>query len=124
MVVMICTSGGWVRMGGKDVKVNAIRRYLTSRSGIPALYSESGSNLISGPPPYGFMTTTDAVSWRFFQFVKDLPEDSLHAVIRYDSYIDGVDNAIVGMRLSAYAKLLDVHYKSISDRVTTYMEGD
>lgn len=105
-------------------KTRAVVRYLISRTGIPLITWDGHSNRIDGPPPYGFTMSTDAAGWRFFQYIRELPPDGLHAVIRYDKHIDGVDNAVVGMPLSTFVTLLASHYNTVQDRVTTYIKGD
>lgn len=105
-------------------KTRAVVRYLISRTGIPLISWDGTSNRIDAPPPFGFVMSTDAAGWRFFQYVKELPKDGIHAVIRYDAHIDGVDRAVVGMPLETFAILLESHYNKVQDRVNTFIEGD
>lgn len=81
-------------------------------------------NKIDAPPPFGFVVSTDAAGWRFFQHVRELPRGGIHAVVRYDAHIDGVNNAVVGMTLETFVTLLESHYNKVQDRVTTFIEGD
>lgn len=105
-------------------KTRAIVRYLISRTGIPLISWDGTSSKITAPPPYGFDVVTDAAGWRFFQYVKELPEDRIAAVIRYDKYIGHIGDAVVGMRLSSFVALLEAHHKTIEDRVHNYVEGE
>lgn len=68
--------------------------------------------------------STDGAGWRFFQYIRELPRDGINAVIRYDAHIDGVNDAVVGMRLETFAMLLESHYNKVQDRVDTYVKGD
>lgn len=98
-------------------KGRAVVRYLTGSSGIPLISWDTVSNDVSAPTPYFFTVTTDAVNWRFWQRVKELPDKQIAAVIRYDKYIDNTADAIAGIRLSTLGQLLSVHYKTIEDRI-------
>lgn len=71
------------------------------------------SNAITAPSPYKFNLITDRV-WHRFEDA--LPEDDtrLTAAIRYSHTTNGVDNAIVGMRMSAFVQLLRAHADAIS----------
>lgn len=97
-------------------KIRAIKRYLTAYSGIPLISWDGSSSQLDAPSPYFFVATTNANGWKFFEEIRELPEDKIGMVIRYDKYIDGTDNAVVGMRLSTLTSLLSVHYDSISSR--------
>lgn len=111
-------------MKRKD-KGKAVTRYLGAVSGIPTLYFNAENNHIDAPPPYRLAVTTDAAWWRLSSYLRDMPEDGIAAVIRYDGFIEGgVDQAIACMRLSTFATLLGSHYDSIQDRVQTYIQGD
>ncbi len=105
-------------------KTRAIVRYLISRTGIPLISWDGTSSRITAPPPYGFDVVTDAAGWRFFQYIRELPEGQINAVIRYDKYIDHIGDAVVGMRLSSFVTLLEAHHKNIEDRVQNYVEGE
>lgn len=105
-------------------KTRAVVRFLISRTGIPLISWDGIGNKIDAPPPFGFVMSTDAAGWRFFQYVKELPRDGIHAVVRYDAHIDGVNNAVVGMSLETFAILLESHYNRVQDRVNTFIEGD
>lgn len=106
-------------------KGKAVTRYLGAVSGIPSLYFDPSDNHIDAPPPYNLMVSTDAAWWRLAGYLKSLPEDRISAVVRYDGFIEGgVDNAIVATRLSTFATLLECHYNTIQDRVTTFIQGD
>lgn len=95
-------------------------RYITAATGIPLLSYDLTTSHIVGPPPYDFVLTTDAAGWRFFQAIRT----SGSAVIRYDKFVESVEDAYVGMKLSTFAPLLAMQYASLQDRVTTYIEGD
>lgn len=105
-------------------KTRAVVRFLISRTGIPLISWDGIGNKIDAPPPFGFVMSTDAAGWRFFQYVRELPRDGIHAVVRYDAHIDGVNNAVVGMSLETFATLLESHYNRVQDRVNTFIEGD
>jgi hypothetical protein len=106
-------------MTSKSEKGKRVTKYLTGRSAIPNLRYEAKSQEIEAPYPYSLTVTTDAAAWRFFHYVKELPHDKIAAVIRYDRYIDSVDEAVVAMKLEAFSTLLAAHYESISDRINT-----
>lgn len=111
-------------MKRKD-KGKAVTRYIGAVSGIPTLHFDATSNEIEAPPPYRLAVSTDGAWWRLAAYLKALPEDSISAAIRYDKFLEGgVDNAIVATRLSTFATLLESHYNTIQDRVTTYIQGD
>lgn len=98
-------------------KGRAVTRYLIGSSGIPFISWDTSIKDISAPNPYFFTVTTDAVNWRYWQKIKELPDKQISAVIRYDKYIDNTADAIAGIRLSTLGKLLAVHYQTIADRV-------
>ena len=105
-------------------KAAAVARYLGSRSGIPLVSVDKGTNTINAPAPYGFIVTTDASSSRYWAHIKDLPEIGIHAVIRYDKHIRELEDAVVGIRLSTFTTLLETHYNTISDRINNKIKGD
>lgn len=105
-------------------KTRAIVRYIVSRTGIPLISWDGMSSRISAPAPYGFDVVTDAATWRFFQYIRELPDNQLNAVVRYDKFIEHIDDAVVGMRLSTYVQLLEAHYKTIEDRIRNEIEGE
>jgi hypothetical protein len=106
----------------KTSKGASVSRFLTGTTGIPLLTWDYGQSEISAPPPYHIKVTTDAASWRFWKIVADLPQ-GISFVVRYDKYIHGVEDAVVGIRLSALAPLLEAHYNTISDRIDTFVDG-
>lgn len=110
-------------MGVRRDKARAVTRYLSGHSAIPTLYLDGATNIISGPPPYGFRIVTDRSSPRFFGYIKSAPRGGINPVIRYDGEIDNLEDAIVGIRLSEFVQLIAEHYKSIEDRVQTHIEG-
>ena len=110
-------------------KNKAVARYLSAYSGIPLIswdgaVTNLGASLLESPAPYTLNVSTDAVHWRFFANVKALPDRGIPAVIRYDKYIDHLEDAVVGMRLSTFTSLLSAHYGTISDRITNTIKGD
>lgn len=106
-------------------KGKAVTRYIGAVTGIPTLFFNPSSNHIDAPPPYYLAVSTDAAWWRVPKYLNELPEDQISAVVRYDGFIKGgVEEAIVATRLSTFAKLLECHYVTVKDRVTTYIEGD
>lgn len=105
-------------------KTRAVVRFLISRTGIPLISWDGIGKKIDAPPPFGFVMSTDAAGWRFFQNIRELPRDGIHAVVRYDAHIDGVNNAVVGMTLETFVLLLESHYNKVQDRVQTFIEGD
>jgi hypothetical protein len=72
---------------------------------------------ISAPSPYHFTISTDAHTWRFMEKIKELPDDKIAAVIRYDKYLEGVSDAVVGMSIATFAKLLSYHYEAMKHRI-------
>ena len=107
----------------RSYKGRVIAKFLTGVSGVPLLRWNPETSTVDAPPPYYIKVTTDAASWRFWQAVRELPVGPA-VVIRYDNFIDGVEDAVVGMRLSTFASLLETHYNTISDRITTFTEGE
>lgn len=104
----------------KSTKGKAVARYLSANSGIPTLFYDISSDTIDGPPPFRFKVITDRNTTRFFRAIReeDIP------IIRYDRYIESIDEAYVGIKLSAFATILGAYYDSLRDRVQTYIEGD
>lgn len=92
-------------------KGKSIARYLSAHSGIIRLDWDGTASQIVGPYPYHLDVVTDARSDRFFQAVRGLPDNNqIAAVIRYDKFVDGVDNAVVGCTLRTFAVLLAQHH--------------
>ena len=83
-------------------KTRAVTRFLTAYSGIPLISWDNTSLHLDSPQPYRFVVSTDATAWRFFAHVKDLPESGIPAVVRYDKYIDNINDAVVGMKLPTF----------------------
>ena len=104
-------------------KCRAVNRFLTSRSGIPALMWD-GDSTIRGVPPYQFKIMTDAANWRFWEAMKALPDDGITGVIRYDKFVGSLNDAVVGVKLPTFAVLLAKHSESIQDRINTHLKGD
>lgn len=97
-------------MGRRRDKALVVTRYLTSHTGIPLLRWNGYS--IDAPAPYTIGVTTNALWERFGSQVKetnDIP--GIPFVIRYDGYVDGVENALVGTSLKAFTELLTAHYE-------------
>lgn len=101
-------------------KGRAVARYLTAVSGIPNLSYDLEAFSVVGPPPFTYPLVTDASNSRFMGILKR----NSGPVIRYDKFIESVDDSIVGMKLDTFASLLALQYNSLQDRVTTYIEGD
>ncbi len=97
-------------MGKRRDRGISSARYLTRATDIPMI--EWSGNVIKAPAPYRFNLIADTV-WHRFE--KALPEgDDLTAVIRYNHTTNGVNNAIVGMRMSGFVQLLRAHADQIS----------
>lgn len=99
-------------MGRRSDKGRRVTRYLTGHTGIPLLRYDGLTNTIEAPAPYSISLITDAKWWRFGERVaatNDQP--GIPFVIRYDGYIDDIDNAIVGCNLRAFTQLLTKHYE-------------
>lgn len=103
-------------------KYSSVARYITSRSGIPGLISNG--TYIEGPPPYEFWVSTDAANWRFWEAMKNLDDDKITGVIRYDKFLGSINDAVVGVTLPTFCRLLNKHYESIQDRVQTHIKGE
>ena len=86
-------------------------RYLTSATDIPLI--EWHSNAIQAPHPYQFNLITDRV-WSRFEEAIPSDDQRLTAAIRYSHTTNGVDDAIVGMRMSTFTQLLRAHAEQIS----------
>ena len=93
-------------------KGKSVTRYLTGHSGIVNLRWDGLNNHIDGPYAYYLDVSTDGRADRFFQGIRELPDDErIAAVIRYDKWIDGVDKAVVGCTLRTFAVLLGQYDK-------------
>lgn len=99
-------------------KGKSVARYLTGHSGIPNLSYDPSAQEVKAPYPYSLALTTDATAWRFFHYVKELDEKSISAVIRYDKYLESVDQAVVAMKLGGFATILGAHYETMHDRIS------
>ena len=109
-------------MGLRADKGRAIVRYLLGHTGIPALrWTPNG---VESPPPYNITILTAArmEDWRIAMNAR--PKSGINIVVRYDGYVDGLENAWVGMRLSEFVPLLKLHYDDNQDRVATHLRGD
>lgn len=106
-------------MGIRNDKGRAINRFLTGRTGIPLLHWDAFNSRIDAPAPYTIKVTTDAAHFRFFETVRALPDSKtgIEFVIRYDGYCQTVDQAIVGMKLESFTRLLTTHYEANHDRI-------
>lgn len=102
-------------MKRKD-KGERIIRYITGNSGIPGISYQYEANAVNAPYPYKLGVTTAAQNWRFMQAVRELPHDRIGGIVRYDGYVQTVDEAVVGMRLDTFCQLLAVHYETIRER--------
>ena len=105
-------------------KGKAVTRYLGAASGIPLLFWDGNDSTIQAPYPYSARVSTDAATWRFFEYLREMPNNGVPFVIRYDKYLDSVADAIVGTRLSVFSGLLAAHYDTIRDRIDTKRKGD
>ena len=97
-------------------KGRAVTRYLGAASGIPLLHWDGATSMVEAPYPYWGKVVTDAATWRFFEYLKEMPDNGVPFVIRYDKFLDSVADAVVGTRLSTFAGLLGTHYDTIRDR--------
>ena len=93
----------------RKYKGNVIVRYLVSRTGIAGIQWSSELQDISSPAPYTFKATTNVKDDILWSRVKNLPRGGISAVIRYDKWIESVDDSIVSMRLSDFVKLLTAY---------------
>lgn len=103
-------------MRRKD-KGDKVARFLTGHAAIPGIRYEYEHSTLSLPWPYQAIVMTGAQHWRFMEAARDLPHDRIGAVIRYDKFVESIDEAVVGMRLDAYAQLLQVHYETTSRKL-------
>lgn len=102
-------------MGYRSVKIRSVANFLRTRTGIPDIAPAPG-NTISAPYPYGFTVATEASLSKMARLVHDLPHTGIPAVIRYDGYIESVDDAWVIYRMSAAVKLMEAYYETNLDR--------
>jgi hypothetical protein len=102
-------------MGQRTVKVRSVANYLRTRTGIPDI-SPAPGNTISAPYPYGFTVATEASLSKMAGLVRDLPHAGIPAVVRYDGFIESVDDAWVIYRMSAAVKLMEAYYEANLDR--------
>jgi hypothetical protein len=108
-----CGYGGSVGMKRND-KGKSVARYLTGHAGIPMLRFDYETSIIEAPKPYSIRVATDAAWWRFGQYVKDTSEKSgIPFVVRFDGYINGVDQAVVGCTLSTFTQLLETYENNL-----------
>ncbi len=91
---------------------NRVARYVTGHAAIPGISYEYDTSDLTAPFPYRLKVTTGAQHWRFMEAVAQMPQSSIGAVIRYDKYIDTVDQAVVGIQLEAFCRLLKAHYET------------
>lgn len=111
-------------MSPRNDKGKAVTRYLTGHAGIPMLSWDGSTSRIDAPAPYAIQVMTDTKTWRFFEAIKEFPSTGLPFVVRYDKYLETVDQAVVGLRLSTFSAILSAHYTSIADRIDTLVRGD
>lgn len=106
-------------MGRRNDKGRAINAFLTGRTGIPMLHWDATHSRIDAPAPYSIKVTTDAAAFRFFETIRALPDTrtGIEFVIRYDKFCGTVDQAIVGMKLESFTRLLATHYETNHDRI-------
>jgi hypothetical protein len=93
-----------------------VARYLTGHTGIPNLRYEFGQGILA-PYPYLIQVTSATAGWRFFQDIAEMPEDRIGMVIRNDAFLESIDSSVVGIKLHAFCKLMEAHYKTIEDRI-------
>lgn len=105
-------------MGRRRDKALAVTRYLTGTTGIPFIRWDGVR--IESPSPYLIELTTDSVWDRFGSKVRATNEQlGIPFVIRYDGYVDGVENAIVGTNLKAFTQLLHNYHQMGDTHGTT-----
>ena len=103
-------------VSNRSHRARMIANYLTRSTEIPHLDYRKGSDgnwEIQSPAPYQFRLITDKKWTRFYDRLDNDPERLL-TVIRYDRAIDGVENAVIGMRLQSFAPLLRAHVAEIT----------
>lgn len=92
----------------RNDKGKAVARFLTASTGIPLLRYDYLNNIIEAPKPYDISLTTSGEWWRFGEHVRATHDKTgIPFVVRYDKYIDGVDNAVVGCTLHTFTQLLE-----------------
>lgn len=97
-------------MGARRDKMRAVTRYLTAHTGIPLISWDGSSALLDVPWPYAIIVSTDAKVQRWREALGLLPRNRMRASIRYDKWIDDIDDAEVVLPLSDYVRLLHTHY--------------
>lgn len=98
-------------------KGEKVARFLTGHAAIPGIRYDYEHSTLNLPWPYQAIVTTGAQHWRFMEAARNLPHDRIAAVIRYDNYVESIDEAVVGMRLDTYAQLMQVHYETTSRKL-------
>lgn len=98
----------------RSEKGKSIARYLTGHAGIPLLRFDYMNSIIEAPHPYDIRVVTDAKWWRWSEYVKETNDkQGIPFVVRYDGYINGVDQAIVGCNLRTFTQLLETYEKNM-----------
>lgn len=93
-------------MGRRRDKALHLKNYLTTRAGVPLL-SWSNADGMDAPHPFSFtvLTASSPTVWR--HSLDRLPDNGdLSVVLKYDGYMDGVNNSVVGMKLPTFTTLL------------------
>jgi hypothetical protein len=104
-------------MGRREEKGRAVARYILGQTGIPFVSWVKGEN-IEAPFPYRFNLITAASVQRFAEAMKK-NVTGLNIVIRYDGFIDDIEQAWVAMPLRDAIVLLKAHHDTIQDRINT-----
>lgn len=98
----------------RNDKGKAVARYITGHAGIPLLRFDYESSTIDAPTPYNIRVVTDAKWWRWSEYVKATnSKTGVPFVVRYDGYINGVDEAIVGCNLRTFTQLLETYENNL-----------
>ena len=109
-------------MGRRRDKALAVSRYITATTGIPFIRWNGTS--IDAPDPYRIELITDAMWWRFGEKLREATDTvGIPVVIRYDGYVDGVENAIVGTTLKAFTELMKIREQMGDTHGTTTNNG-
>ena len=106
-------------VGKRRDKGLAVARYLTGETGIPLIsWTTDG---LDCPHPFKFKLLTEATNWKYWQAANALdPKDDMSVIIRYDGYMESIDDALVTMKIQTFTRLIsewaDHHHLEIRSR--------
>jgi hypothetical protein len=95
-------------MGIRIAKIRRISHFLTNRSGIT--FTTATKELrIQGPRPYDVRTVTSRSLKDHSAAVRQLPDEGISFVVRFDSEMESMNDAWATMRLGTACELLKTY---------------